>query len=66
MTAARNAWVGYFVCLCYGRQELRRVMDGGGIDCIEEALRNGWRKVSIRGSLKEKARVLFGMYFSCF
>ncbi len=42
------------------------MMDGGGSDCIEEALQNGWRKVSIRGSLKEKARVLFGMYFFCF
>ncbi len=29
-------------------------MDGGGSDCIEEGLRNGWKKVSIRGSMKEK------------
>jgi hypothetical protein len=34
-------------------------MDGGGNDCIEEGLRNGWRKVNIRGSMKEKARGSF-------
>jgi len=30
ITAARNAWVGYYVCLCYGVQESRDAMDGGG------------------------------------
>jgi hypothetical protein len=29
-------------------------MDGGRSFCIEEDLQNGWRKVSIRGSMKEK------------
>ncbi len=30
------------------------MMDGGGSFYIEESLRNGQRKVSIRGSMKEK------------
>jgi hypothetical protein len=38
-------------------------MDGGGSICIEEGLRNGWRKVSIRGSMKEKVAVLSGIFF---
>jgi hypothetical protein len=38
-------------------------MDGGGIVYIEKGLRNGWSKVSIRNSMKEKAAVLFGMRF---
>jgi hypothetical protein len=29
-------------------------MDRGGSDCIEEGLWNGRKKVSIRGSMKEK------------
>jgi hypothetical protein len=29
-------------------------MDGGASDCIEEGLWNGWRKVNIRSSMKEK------------
>jgi hypothetical protein len=29
-------------------------MDGGKSFYIEEGLRNGWRKVNIRGSMKEK------------
>jgi hypothetical protein len=37
------------------------MMDGGGSVCIEEGLRNGWRKVSIKGNMKEKAVVLSGM-----
>jgi hypothetical protein len=34
--------MGWQSCLfvCYGRQELRRTMDGGGSDCIEEGLQN--------------------------
>jgi hypothetical protein len=32
----------------------------GGSNYIEEGLRDGWRKVSIRGSMKEKAAFLFG------
>jgi hypothetical protein len=36
-------------------------MDGGGSVCIEEGLQNGQRKVSIRGSMKEKEIVLSGM-----
>jgi hypothetical protein len=48
--------MGRLFCLfvCYGGHELCRVMDGGGSDYIEEGLRNGRRKVSIRGSMKEK------------
>jgi hypothetical protein len=34
ITAARNAWVGNFVCCCV--KELHRAMDGGGMDCIED------------------------------
>ncbi len=48
--------MGKLLCLfvCYGGQELHRAMDGGGSYCIQEGLRNGRRKVSIRGSMKEK------------
>ncbi len=38
-------------------------MDGGRSVYIEEGLQNGWRKVSIRGNMKEKAIVLSGMQF---
>jgi hypothetical protein len=38
-------------------------MDGGGSKCIEEGLQNGWRKVNIRGNMKEKAMVLSSMKF---
>ncbi len=43
--------MGRLFCLfvCYGGQKLHRAMDGGGSDYIEEGLRNGWRKGSIRG-----------------
>jgi hypothetical protein len=34
-------------------------MDGGGSYCIEEVLRNGQRKVSIRGNMKEKGSMFF-------
>jgi hypothetical protein len=53
--------MGRLLCLfvCYGGQELHCVMDGGENDYIEECLRNGWRKVNIRGSMKEKARGVF-------
>jgi hypothetical protein len=44
----------FYLFVCYGGQELRRVMDDGGSFYIEEGLRNGRRKVSIRGSMKEK------------
>jgi hypothetical protein len=30
--------------VCYGGQELRRAMDGGGSNCIEESLWNEQRK----------------------
>jgi hypothetical protein len=40
--------------MCYGGQELQHAMDGGGSDCIEKGLQNGRKKVSIRGSMKEK------------
>jgi hypothetical protein len=35
-------------------------MDGGRNNCIEESLQNGWRKVNIRKSIKEKGGVLLG------
>jgi hypothetical protein len=54
ITIARNAWVGYSICLCYGGQELHRAMDGRGSDCIKKGLRNRQRKVSIKGGMKEK------------
>jgi hypothetical protein len=52
--------MGRLLCLfvCYGGQELHRAMDGEGSNCIEESLRNGRRKVSIRRSMKEKGGVL--------
>ncbi len=43
----------FFLFVCYGGQELRRAMDGGRSDYIEEGLWNGRRKVNIR-SMKEK------------
>ncbi len=48
--------MGRLLCLfmCYGGQELQHAMDGGGSDCIEKGLQNGRKKVSIRGSMKEK------------
>ncbi len=39
------------------------MMDGGGSIYIEEGLRNEQWKVSIRGSMKEKAAVLYGRGF---
>ncbi len=39
------------------------MMDGGGSNCIEEGLQNEWRKVSIRGSMKEKATIISAMRF---
>ncbi len=52
--------MGRLFCLfvCYGGQELHRMMDGGGSNYIEENLQNGQRKVSIRRSTKEKSGVL--------
>jgi hypothetical protein len=35
-------------------------MDGGRNNCIEESLRNGRKKVSIRRNMKEKGGVLLG------
>ncbi len=58
--ATRNAWVGYSVCLCVmGDKELCRAMEGGGIDWIEKGLRNGRRKVSIKGNMEDKGRGFF-------
>jgi hypothetical protein len=36
--------LGWQPCLfvCYGGQELRQTMDGGGSDYIEKGLQNGW------------------------
>ncbi len=53
--------MGRLFCLfvCYGGQELHCAMDGGGSDCIEKGLRNRRRKVSIRGSMKEKGGRFF-------
>jgi hypothetical protein len=45
----------------FGEQELCRVMDGGGRDCIEEGLQNGRCKVKIRGNMKEKGGRFFLM-----
>ncbi len=53
----------FYLFVCYEGHELCRAMDGGGSICIEEGLRNGWRKVSIRGSMKEKVAVLSGIFF---
>jgi hypothetical protein len=49
----------FYLFVCYGGQELHRAMDGGGSDCIKEGLRNGRRKVSIKGSMKVKVVVIF-------
>jgi hypothetical protein len=53
--------MGRLFCLfvCYGGQELCHTMDGRGSDCIEEGLRNGQRKVNIRGNMKEKGGGFF-------
>jgi hypothetical protein len=37
----------------------------GGSNYIEEGLRDGWRKVSIRGSMKEKGTSSFWYAISC-
>ncbi len=57
--------MGRLFCLfvCYGGQKLCGSMDGGGSVYIEEGLRNGRRKASIRGSMKEKATILSSMRF---
>jgi hypothetical protein len=34
-------------------------MEGGGIDWIEKGLRNGRRKVSIKGNMEDKGRGFF-------
>ncbi len=39
------------------------MMDGGGSIYIEEGLQNEQRKVSIRGSMKEKAGFFYGKGF---
>jgi hypothetical protein len=49
----------FYLFVCYGGQELRRAMDGGGSDCIKEGLQNGRRKVNIKGSMKVKVVVIF-------
>ncbi len=52
--------------MCYGGQELHRAMDGGGSDCIEKGLQNGWSKVNIRGSMEERGEKFFLVCkFSC-
>jgi hypothetical protein len=57
--------MGRLFCLfmSYDGRELRRAMDGGGSSYIEEGLRNGQRKVSIRGNMKEKARFFLVCFF---
>jgi len=34
-------------------------MDGGRSNCIEEGLWNGWREVSVKGSMKERSNMFF-------
>jgi hypothetical protein len=34
-------------------------MDGGGNNCIEEGLQDGWWEVRIRGSVKERGGKFF-------
>jgi hypothetical protein len=51
----------FYLFVCYGGQELCRAMDGRGSDCIKEGLRNGRRKVSIKGRMK--VWLFFGMQF---
>jgi hypothetical protein len=53
----------FYLFVCYGGQKLRHAMDARRSICIEEGLRNGRRKVSIRGNMKEKAVVLSSMRF---
>jgi hypothetical protein len=52
--------MGRLFCLfvCYGGQKLCHTMDGGGSVYIEEGLRNGRKKATIRGTMKEKIIVL--------
>ncbi len=44
----------FYLFVCCGGQELCCAMDGGGSDCIEKGFRNGRKKVSIKGNMKEK------------
>jgi hypothetical protein len=57
ITVARNAWVGYSVCfcvMCYGVQESRGAMDGGGGSCIEDGLVEGTTEASIKREYEEE------------
>ncbi len=45
ITAARNTWVGYSICLCVMEvKSCTTRLDGGGSNYIEESLRNERRK----------------------
>jgi len=45
--------------VCYGKQELRREMDGGGSDCIEER----FAKLMVEGKIRSKMKKRGGMFF---
>jgi hypothetical protein len=53
----------FYLFVCYEKQKLRRGMDGEGSIYIEQGLRDGWRKVSIRSSMKEKAIIFSSRRF---
>jgi len=40
--------------VCYGVQESRGAMDGGGGSCIEDGLVEGTGEANIRGSMRKK------------
>ncbi len=45
--------------VCYGKQELRREMDGGGSDCIEKRFAKLTVEGKIRGRMKERGGRFF-------
>jgi hypothetical protein len=44
----------FYLFVCYGVQESRNTMDGGGGSCIEDDLVEGTAEASIRGSMRKK------------
>ncbi len=53
--------MGRLFCLfvCYGVQESRGAMDGGGRSCIEDGLAEGTAGGSIRGSMRKEEGEVF-------
>ncbi len=54
----------FYLFVCYGVQESRDAMDGGGRSCIEDGLAEGTSGRSIKGKMrKEEGEVFLGCCF---